>query len=133
MSNNDKNGSKFPITDIEAFWIIILTTLQTALYIAWRLANGIEFNEICLNSGSVVPLFTLIATFIVQMREAVMFLRNKLIAQRKKLRDEGRAEGMAKRDAEWMEWAENGKDPDKMPSKINPVNTKTDKVDTKKS
>ena len=78
-----------------------------------------------------------------------MFLRNKIIAQRKKLKAEakakgraeglakgraegmakGRAKGMAKRDAEWMEWVANGEDPDKMPHKINPVNTKTDKVE----
>jgi len=38
---------------------------------------------------------------------------------------EGKAEGMAARDAEWIEWAANGKNPDTMPSKINPVTTTT--------
>ncbi|RKU28915.1 hypothetical protein C6499_09545 [Candidatus Poribacteria bacterium] len=117
MSSNTKG--KFPITDIEAFWIVILTTIQTAFYIAWRLANGIELNVVFLNSGAVVPLWTLVSTFIVQMREVAMFLRDKITRNREKLKAEGRAE----RDAEWIEWAKNGKNPDEMPSKVNPVQT----------
>lgn len=38
-----------------------------------------------------------------------------------KIRAEGKAEGKAERDAEWIEWAENGRDPNKMPSVINPT------------
>ena len=136
--SSDENGSKFPITSIEAFWIVILTTIQTAFYIVWRFANNVELNEVGINSGSVIPLFTLVSTFIVQTREIVMFLRDKIIAYRKKLaaeakaegkaegRAEGRVEGKAERDSEWIEWATNGKDPDKMPSKINPVKTSAD-------
>ena len=40
-----------------------------------------------------------------------------------------RVEVQLERDAEWIEWAANGKDPNKMPSKINPV---VDKVAPKK-
>ena len=39
----------------------------------------------------------------------------------KKFKDEGKDEGKVERDAEWIEWANNGKDPEKMPSKINPI------------
>ena len=31
----------------------------------------------------------------------------------------------AKREALWIEWAENGKDPDKMPSKVDPIEVET--------
>ena len=48
-----------------------------------------------------------------------MFLRDRIFAFRKRLKAEGKAE----RDAEWIEWAKNGKDPDKMPSVANPVKT----------
>ena len=46
---------------------------------------------------------------------------------------EGKAEGKAERDAEWIEWAANGKDPDKMPSKINPIKTISNKEESEKS
>ena len=66
-----------------------------------------------------------------------MFLRDKIAKNREKLIAEGmakgRAEGRAARDAEWIEWAANGKDPDTMPSKVNPVTTDADKVETQKS
>ena len=62
-----------------------------------------------------------------------MFLRDKIAKNREKLKAEGRAEGMAARDAEWIEWAANGKDPDTMPSKVNPATTTNDQVETKKS
>ena len=130
--SNSENGNKFPITNIEAFWIVILTTIQTAFYIAWRLANGSELNEVCLNSGAVIPLWTLVSTFIVEVWGYIMFLtthlKQKFFYQGK---IEGKAEGMAARDAEWIEWAENGKNPDEMPSKVNPVTTTHDNGDTK--
>ena len=136
MSNNE-NGSKFPITNIEAFWIVILTTIQTAFYIAWRLANEIEVNVVFLNAGAVVPLWTLVSTFIVEVWGYIMFLtthlKQKFFYQGKiEGMAEGKAEGMAARDAEWIEWAANGKNPDTMPSKINPITTTTqDNGDTK--
>jgi len=47
---------------------------------------------------------------------------------------EGKAEGKAERDREWIEWVENGKDPDKMPYKIKPVNSLSNQErDRKKS
>ena len=52
-----------------------------------------------------------------------MFLRDRIFAFRERLRAEGKAEGKVERDAEWIEWAKNGKDPDKMPSVANPVKT----------
>ena len=41
----------------------------------------------------------------------------------KVFKDKIRAESKAERDAEWIEWAENGRDPNKMPSVINPTRT----------
>ena len=135
MLNNENNNNNFPITNIEAFWIVMLTMLQTAFYFGWRLANDIELNVVCLHSGSVVPLWTLVSTFIVELWGYIMFLANHL---KQKFFNQGKAEGIAEgkseRDTEWIEWAENGKDPDKMPSKVNPVTTTThENGNTKKS
>lgn len=47
--------------------------------------------------------------------------RQRRLRQEREFKEQLRAEGKAERDAEWIEWAANGKDPDKMPSKINPV------------
>ena len=51
-----------------------------------------------------------------------MFLTTHL---KQKFFYQGKIEGKAERDAEWIEWAANGKNPDTMPSKINPVTTTT--------
>ena len=121
----------------------MLTMIQTAFYFGWRLANEIELNVVCLNSGSVIPLWTLISTFIVEVWGYIVFLANHLKQKfyhqgkaegKVEGKAEGKVEGKAERDAEWIEWAENGKDPDKMPSKINPVTTTThENGNTKKS
>ena len=52
-----------------------------------------------------------------------MLMLGSVKAFKDKIRAEGKAEGKAERDAEWIEWAENGRDPDKMPSVINPTKT----------
>ena len=60
-----------------------------------------------------------------------MFLTSHL---KQKFFHQGKVEGKVERDAEWIEWAKNGEDPDKMPSKINPVTTSADnKAESKKS
>ena len=51
-------------------------------------------------------------------------LNEKKKEHEEQIRAEGKAEGKAERDALWIEWAENGKDPDKMPSQINPIKYK---------
>ena len=44
---------------------------------------------------------------------------------------EGKAEGIVERDALWIEWEKNGRDPDKMPSKLYPIKAeKTKKNET---
>ncbi len=42
------------------------------------------------------------------------------------LKDEDRKEGKAERDAEWIEWALNGGDLNKMLSVVNPVESATE-------
>ena len=125
MSNNEIE-IKLKITIVDAFWIVVLTIIQTGAYIVWRFFSGTEIDIIGTSSGTIVPLFTLFSTFIVEIKGGIMFLAAHL---KRKFYYRGKAEGIAEsksdmvaREAEWIEWAENGRDPDKMPSKVNPVN-----------
>ena len=63
-----------------------------------------------------MPVTVLISTALIEG------VKNVLSALRQeRYREEGKAKGRAERDAEWIAWAENGSEQDKMPSVVNPV------------
>lgn len=92
--------------------------------------------------SSSVPVSAVITTFIVGVFDMSLWfsdnarksLKRKAKQARKRAkRAQKRFEKqVAERDALWIEWAENGKDPDKMPSKVNPINTEITEKDSSK-
>ena len=62
--------------------------------------------------GTIFPTTVAIATVTWEVLDVAWFSKDKVAYK---------AEGKAERDAEWIEWAKNGADPDKMPPVVNPV------------
>ena len=126
MSTNENEGKLEIIGD--AFKIIVLTAVITIPYIIWRLYEKDCWDTVMVKSGTVIPLSTVLSTILFQTGDWIMLGLTRRYKRR--IKAEGKAEGIAEgkadmvaREAEWIEWAENGKDPEKMPSKVNPVGT----------
>ena len=84
-----------------------------------------------------VPVSAIIITFIAGVFEMSLWFSDnarkslkRKVKRAKKQAAKQAAKQTAERDAEWIEWATNGKDPDKMPSVVNPVDPKHYKRDT---
>ncbi|RKU07544.1 hypothetical protein C6501_17400 [Candidatus Poribacteria bacterium] len=122
--DNEKDN-KLEITSTDAVAVLLITASITGAYIIWCVYEKNSWNLIITNSGTAIPLFTLMATLLLKIKDWVIFMFRQADRYKKKImaegRAEGKAEGKAERDAEWIEWAANGKDPDKMPSIVNPV------------
>lgn len=103
------------INDWQAYCITGSTLLQILAYFLFADEN--TFADYLKGSGTASPTFIILATFITQIGGIMMFFNEARRKQREKFRDEGKVE----RDKEWIEWAKNGKEPNKMPSKINPI------------
>ncbi len=58
--------------------------------------------------------------------------RERRLRQVREREQQIRAQAQAEREAEWIEWAANGKDPDKMPSVVNPIEVQTTTKTSKK-
>lgn len=120
--------------------IAFLTLLQAIVY--YLIIHQKSFYDFLENSGTASPIFLAVATLLTHIGGLIMFYIDKRNKQRKKFRDEGRAkgkiegiklgkaEGIAQGKAKgiteernkWIEWDENGRDPEKRPDKINLLN-----------
>lgn len=126
--DNEKDN-KLEITSTDAVAVLLITAFITSAYFIWCVHEKNSWNLAITNSGTAIPLFTLMATLLLKIKDWVIFMFRQADRYKKKImaegraegKAEGRAEGKAERDAEWIEWAANGKDPDKMPSIVNPV------------
>lgn len=121
-----------------------LTLLQAIVY--YLIIHQKSFYDFLENSGTASPIFLAFATLLTHIGGLIMFYIDKRNKQRKKFRDEGRAEGkiegiklgkaegiaqgkakgkikgITEERDNWIEWDENGRDPEKRPDKINPIN-----------
>ncbi len=99
--------------------IIVVGNGIVELFTSWS-HKGL--GETFLTRTAVLMTLTVGSFFIIShILEGVTML---MLGSVKAFKDKIRAEGKAERDAEWIEWAENGRDPNKMPSVITlPVKT----------
>lgn len=82
-----------------------------------------------------VPVSAVITTFIAGVFDMSLWFSDnarKSLKRKAKQAQKRADKQVAERDALWIEWAENGKDPDKMPSKVNPINKEITKKDSSK-
>jgi len=120
MDQSEDNKIRLGDISTDVFITMLITVVVTVLYIIWRIHTKATFNVAVIDSGTILPLLILISTVIFNIGDYLM-LFSRTRAYNRKVRQEGRQEGMNERDAEWLEWIENGKDPDKIPSKVNPI------------
>lgn len=118
MENQTKKNNEL-IDEWYICAIAFLILLQAVIY--YLIIGQKSFAIFLEKSGTASPIFLAAATLLTHIGGYIMFFNEKRRIQREKYREEGRAQGRAKEQKGWIEWAENGKDPDKMPSKIDPI------------
>lgn len=111
---------------LSLLWGIVITVLE--------LRNVEDFydtvKDIVEGISLSVPVSAIIITLMAGVFEMSLWFsdnaRKSLKRQLKKAKKQAakQAKLTVERDAEWIEWATNGKDPDKMPSVVNPVDSK---------
>ena len=86
-----------------------------------------EIQTCIMETSTSIPLFILLSTISVEIKDRVMFTKSKIKKQLREAEREARAEGKAegkaegiiigaqKKHEEWVEWAENGREEDKKP------------------
>ena len=104
------------------FLVIVVGNGIVELFTNWSYKG---LGETFLTRTAVLMTLTVGSFFIVShiLEGVTMLMLGSVKAFKDKIRAEGKAEGKAERDAEWIEWTENGRDPNKMPSVINPTRT----------
>ena len=95
--------------------IAIASVIITIVYFYFYSIQNNTKTERIIETSTMIPLFVLICTAV--QGGHIMFAE----LRKKRYKAKGREEGKTERDAEWIEWAKNGKDPKKMPSVVNPV------------
>ena len=106
MSTTENEG-KLEITTGDALAIIVITEIITIIYMAWRISKEDSLNQIVVDSGAAIPLFTIIATVLFQTGDVVMWLTRRY---KRRIKAEGKAEGKAEVYRELEEWEKRKKE-----------------------
>ena len=130
---NNKRFQEEDLSVIEEWTNVVLwiTFFIAAAYAFWLYrTDALEVGELIHKTSAGVPLFVLLASVLNQIWRYAMFarawverkIRRTIESRLARARAEGVAEGMTRGKAEtlakhneWVEWANNGMDPDNMP------------------
>lgn len=99
----------------DTIWTSVITVIPNIVYLIVFCCED-KIKDCIRDIGTIFPATVAIAAVTWEVLDVAWFSKDKTDYKAK-----GRVEGKAERDAEWIEWAKNGKDPEKMPSVVNPV------------
>ena len=119
-------------TGITFFSGALLSLLYSGSHFLWREKKSFygiwienkSFYDIIELTSLFVPVAAAIVTLIAGGIDMTLWFSDNARKSLKRKVKKAKKE-TAKREALWIEWAENGKDPDKMPSKVDPIEVET--------
>ncbi len=137
MSDNYAENEFVSLVRIPRKWFNLFVVIFLTLIIAntlfelftnwkWELLGDTILTRTAVLISLIVGWFFIIS----HIWEVIMLGYAKIF--RDKVFAEGKAEGIVERDALWIEWEKNGRDPDKMPSKLYPIEAEKTKKNEKK-
>jgi len=114
-------------------WTITIGSILLIVYGVYiRTSSYTDFKDYIKELSIFVPVGAAVTATLIGIIDFMKLFSDAYQDYRKKRDKRLKAEAKAERDLEWIEWSKNGKDPDKMPSKINPVDKSSQKLDGNK-